>query len=263
MSEYKAIKQETKGSTMWVRLMRPVAMNSLNLAMLEELETVFSEASINNEIRVIVLTGVGAAFCVGADLKEIMGSLGNSNGDGPDFLDRVANLFSMIRNCPKPVIAGLNGFTMAGGLELTMCCDIVIAAESAKIGDAHSNFGVFPGAGGAAVLPKRVGASNAKYMLFTGNNFSAETMKLQGLVQEVVPDDELESFISELANNLARKSPLVLHQMKEVANASLEMSEKGALLFELKTLRNHFHSYDFKEGLAAFNEKRIPNFKGC
>lgn len=262
MAEFSAIELEIRGRSLVLRLARPKAMNSLNLAMIDELGTAFSDAISNPEIRTIVVIGTGSAFCAGADLKEVLGSIGKVGNSGPDFLDKVSRLFAEIRNCPKPVIAGLNGITMAGGLELAMCCDIVIAAESAKIADAHSNFGLFPGGGGAAVLPRCIGLTNAKYMLFTGNNFSAETLKAQGLIQEVVPDGELEEFLEKLTGQLAKKSPLALRQMKEVANASMEMSEESALKFELKTLRHHMHSYDFKEGLAAFSEKREPEFKG-
>ena len=151
---------------------------------------------------------------------------------------------------------------MAGGLELAMCCDVLIAGESARIGDAHSNFGVFPGAGGAAVLPERIGLNNAKYLLFTGDALPARRLMEMGLVQEVVADDELAARLQTFGEKLAVKSPLVLRRMKSVANQSMEMSQSGALQLELETLRNHFRSDDIKEGLAAFAEKRKSVFTG-
>ncbi len=143
-----------------------------------------------------------------------------------------------------------------------MCCDLVVAAENAKMGDAHANFGVFPGAGGAAVLPGRIGLNRAKYLLFTGEFISAEEMKDYGLVHQVVPDDDLETVVRTLAAKLAEKSPLVLKRMKEVANQSLFQTQEAALRHELLHLRDHMRSYDMLEGLKAFQEKRKPRFKG-
>ena len=128
--------------------------------------------------------------------------------------------------------------------------------------DAHSNFGVFPGAGGAAVLPERIGLNNAKYLLFSGDALPARRLMEMGLVQEVVADDTLDDRVQEFAEKLAAKSPLVLRRMKSVANQSMEMSQSGALQLELETLRNHFRSDDIKEGLEAFAEKRKPVFTG-
>jgi len=257
----KAVRLHKAGCVAWMVLSRPEQMNALNGAMVAELHALIEDASADDSIRVVILTGSERAFCAGADLKEVLCDIGDASGGG-DFLDKVARLFAAIRSCPKPVIAGLNGLTMAGGLELALCCDIAIASEAALIGDAHANFGVFPGGGGAAVLPRRIGQGNAKYLLFTGDSLPADRLQQMGVVQEVVPDDCLAERLTSLANHLAQKSPLVLRQMKTVANASMEMSEEGALRLELATLRNHARSQDFQEGLAAFREKRVPNFTG-
>jgi enoyl-CoA hydratase/carnithine racemase len=169
-------------------LNRPKAMNSLNLAILAELDRRLTELAVDDEIRVLVLTGSGAAFCAGADLKEVLASRTPEPGEA-DFLDRANQVFGRLRNFPKPVIAALNGVTMAGGLELAMCADLVVAAESATLADAHANFGVYPGAGGAAVLPRLIPLNAAMYLLLTGKSLSAAEMKAYGLVCEVHADD--------------------------------------------------------------------------
>jgi enoyl-CoA hydratase/carnithine racemase len=162
----------------------------------------------------------------------------------------------------KPLIAVLNGITLAGGLELAMTADLIIAAESAKIGDAHANFGVLPGAGGAVKLPRKIGINRAKYLLFTGEFISAAEMKDYGLVNQVVPSEELEKAAQALADKLAEKSPLGLSRMKQLVRDGLEQPLDVALRLELATLKVHTQSYDMSEGLKAFTEKRKPEFKG-
>ncbi len=260
--QYKTITYECKGSGGWITLNRPKNMNALSMQMLDELETAFTECRSNDSIKAIVITGNGRAFCAGADLKGVMSSIKNAKRGAKDFLDRCFDIFGLVRNIPKPVIAALNGLTLAGGLELAMCCDIVFAAESAKIGDAHSNFGVFPGGGGAAVLPRKIGINRAKYLLFTGDFLSAAEMERYGLVNKVLPDMDLLEEVEKFVQMLAAKSPLVLSRMKEVANDALDQSQESSLRQEMLTLRQHLRSYDLDEGLKAFEEKRKPEFKG-
>jgi enoyl-CoA hydratase/carnithine racemase len=145
---------------------------------------------------------------------------------------------------------------------MVMSCDLVFAAESAQMGDAHSNFGVFPGAGGAAILPRRVGLNRAKYLLFSGENVSAREMMEWGLVNKVVADAQLRETVQAFADKLSDKSPAVLRRMKSVANRSLNVDEPAALAEEMLNLRAHMRSWDMHEGLAAFNEKRKPRFRG-
>jgi enoyl-CoA hydratase len=257
---YETITYAETRSVAMIRLARPDHMNAINLAMIGEIGSALDLVEKGGKARALVITGNGRAFCTGADLKEVLETVGVPGKR--DFLDEVGALFNRIRMLPLPVIGGLNGVTMAGGLELAMCCDILIAAESARIGDAHSNFGVFPGAGGAGILPERVGLNNAKYLLFTGDALSARRLMEMGLVQEVVDSDALEDRLRSFGERLAAKSPLVMRRMKSVANQSLEMSQSGALQLELETLRNHFRSDDLQEGLEAFRKKRKPVFTG-
>src|SRR3990167_7085193 len=136
------------------------------------------------------------------------------------------------------------------------------AGESARIGDAHANFGVFPGAGGAAILPRRIGATAAKYLLFTGDTMPARELVPLGLVNRVVPDAELVSEVEKLALRIASKSPLVLRRMKQAVADGLEQPQASALRLERLVLDAHRHSHDIQEGLAAFVGKRTPDFKG-
>ncbi len=252
---------EALGPVARLTLNRPKAMNSMNLAILGQLEQRLGEVANNDEIRVLILTGSGQAFCAGADLKEVLAGANLAAGEA-DFLDRADCIFNQLRNFPKPVIAALNGITMAGGLELAMCADIVIAAESATIGDAHANFGVYPGAGGAAVLPRLIPLNMAMYLLMTGKSLSAAEMKSVGLVCEVHADAELADAALTLAKQIAKKSPIALRRMKEVARASADKTRDDALQHEQVMLRRHMRTFDFQEGLQSFAEKRAPQFQG-
>ncbi len=253
---------EVRGQVAWLILNRPKAMNSINMEMLSMYEEYLPNIIADDNVRALVITGTGPAFCAGADLKEVLAGSQLPPGE-KDLLDRASeNVFDVLRDFPKPVIVAINGVAMAGGLETAMCADIVIAAEEAQLGDAHANFGVYPGAGGAAILPRLVPLNVAKYLLFTGKNLSAREMQNYGFVNEVVPADQLQEATQKLAEEIASKSPIVIRRMKEVANASTDKSRKAALEHEQVMLRKHQRSYDLAEGLAAFMEKRLPEFKG-
>ena len=167
-----------------------------------------------------------------------------------------------LRTLPKPVIAVLNGITMAGGLELAMCADLILAADSAKIADAHSNYGFFPGAGGAAILPRLLPLPTSLYMLFTGKSLTAARLHELGLISEVHPAEQLAGAAMELANQLAAKSPSVLRRMKSVARSTADKTLADALNHEQAVFREHMASEDCREGLSAFAEKRTPRFTG-
>lgn len=251
---------EVRGGTAWVTLSRPEAMNALNRETLDALLRAVEAARGDPAVRVLVLTGEGRAFCAGADLKAL--SAQDVPPGGEDFIDHAVRAFSALRAFPKPAIAAVNGLAMAGGLELVMCCDLAVAADTAKVGDAHANFGVFPGAGGAAVLPRRLPLAVAKYLLFTGDTLSAAELERHGLVNEVVPAAELQARVQALADRIAAKSPLGLARMKRVADRSVGGSLEDALRHELLEFRAHERSQDMREGLAAFAEKRTPKFEG-
>ena len=252
-----------KGASAWITLNRPKVMNVMNSVMQDELIYALDIAAGNFDVRVLVLTGAGdKAFCAGADLNELLNTINAPVIGEQDFLDKFDILFEKLRAFPKPVIAALNGLTCAGGLELTMGCDLVIAAESATIGDCHANFGVIPGGGGAAVLMRKMSPNQAKYLMFTGDLVSAYEMKSYGLVNEVVPAEQLPTAVDRLVEKLIAKSPLMLERVKALANTALDQGQEAALRHEMLSLRQHMRSHDMLEGLLAFNEKRQPKFEG-
>ncbi len=258
---YETIIYEQRGPVAWITLNRPDDLNAVNLRMLEELYDALSAVQADASLRVLVLTGSGRAFCAGADLKALAAGLDVAPGE-PNFSDRTLATLSLLRNMPKPVIAAINGLAIAGGLELAMCCDILVGASSAKLGDGHAAFGVFPGGGGAAVLPRKIGLSRAKQLLFSGDLVDAAKMEAWGLLNEVVAEEELQSTVTALAARMATRSGLVLRRMKAVANRSVDQSQEAALRDELLECQQHTRSYDFHEGLAAYSEKRTPVFRG-
>jgi len=252
---------KTTNSSAWFILKRPEDMNALNDQIINGLKEFLQSTEYDDNIRCIVITGTGRAFCAGADLKSTTAAPPQPAGE-PDFYDRVYDVFSMLRNFPKPTIASLNGYTMAGGLEMAMCCDLIVASKKAKIGDAHANFGVYPGAGGAAVLPRIIPLHIAKYLLFTGKTLSAQEMQDYGFVNEVVAHEQLTDATQALADHVSAKSPLALSRMKAVANQTHGQSVEDALRHEQLYFRKHLRSADMAEGLNAFTEKRPPKFQG-
>lgn len=260
---YETIKIEQRGGVAWITLQRPEAMNSLSPQLVEELAAALDQAERDPEVRALAITGSPPAFCAGADLKFIGSEVGVAFGDAlAAFLERVGSVFNAIEDSPLPTIAAVNGLALAGGLELVLCCDLVVAAESAKIGDAHANYGLLPGGGSSARLPRKIGPTRAKYLLFTGDFLPAGDLVECGLVNRVVADDELESSVQEIAAKIASKSPLATRRVKQLVADAVDQPLHSALRQEISAITVHTQSADMREGLAAFNEKRQPNFSG-
>lgn len=253
------LQRQQSDAVLWLKLNRLQALNSLTLSLVNALARAIEDAQGDPDVRVIVLTGEGRAFCTGADLKDPARSRPES---GAEFVKAIGALTELIEASTKPVIAALNGITVAGGLELVLACDIVIATESARIGDAHSNYALFPGAGATVRLPRKVGLNNAKLLMFTGDMHPASEWKALGLVNMVVADDGFIDAVTALARKLAVKSPLVLARMKQALNDSLDQPVSIGLRYERALSNLHHFSADRVEGLAAFKEKRAPKFQG-
>ncbi len=252
------------GAIAWLTLNRPDVRNALDMDSLKAISAFADDLASDPELRVGVIAGAGDYFCAGADLAEFLASLDSSqsvNGQ-PDFLDVVFSTFEKLRNVPVPIIAAVNGPAIAGGLELILTCDIVIASEQATFADGHAKYGIIPGGGSSAILPRLLPVNVARYLLLTGEALPATTMHQLGLVNQIVETERLESAALDLAKAVAEKSPLVLAQMKRLVAKAQSISLRDAVIDEFLSLRNHTRSVDLHEGLAAFAEKRQPVFVG-
>lgn len=258
---YSNILLEKKDGVAKIILNRPDALNALDGQTMNELREAFEEIGRDESLRVVTLTGAGRAFCAGADLKYVRGVM-----DDPikaySFLRQVHSTFNLIEGFSLPVIAGIHGFVLAGGLELVMACDIIIASEDAKIGDQHANFGLVPGGGGTQRLPRIIGPMRAKEVILTGRWLTAQEAKEMGLVNQVVAPQDLQKAVDEMAQNLRGKSPVASRTIKHLVNKGLETDLVTALHLEIAEVANHFSTQDVREGIAAFVEKRKPAFKG-
>lgn len=255
------IELEKKGFVATICLNRPETLNALDGDLLSEIEQTITEINKDNSVRAVIITGKGRAFSAGADLKHVKGLIGHHK-QLLDFLKLVHRVMNALESCPKPIIAAVNGFALAGGLEIVQACDIVIAAEDARLGDQHTNYGLVPGGGGTQRLPRLIGIRKAKELLFTGDWISAAEAQKAGLVNQVVPADRLMETAMELAARIAEKSPLAIAMIKNLVNKGMQTDLATALELELNTMVWHFDTEDVAEGIEAFEKKRKPIFKG-
>ncbi|TDJ67765.1 MAG: enoyl-CoA hydratase/isomerase family protein [Proteobacteria bacterium] len=261
--KYEAIKFDRRGAVAWITLYRPQVLNALSPNLIDELGRAIALAEDDPAIRVLVITGSPPAFCAGADLKFIGSGIGESLGDGlASFLELLGSVFNALERSMLPTIAAVNGLALAGGLELVLCCDLVIAADSATLGDAHANYGLIPGGGSSIRLPRKIGPTRAKYLLYTGESLAASDLIDCGLVNRVVPDNALRSTVQEIAETIAAKSPLAIRRVKQLVNDAIDQPLLSALRQEINVGIVHTQSQDMREGLAAFKEKRKPKFVG-
>jgi enoyl-CoA hydratase/carnithine racemase len=252
---------EHRGAVSWLYLNRPQALNAISVACMQELRTALSELRDRQETRVIVISGKGRGFCAGADLGDAPAATGEQSA-GPTFMQAAEQMEEVLNNLSKPVIAAVNGVCCGGGLELALMCDFIVAVESAKIGDAHANFGALPGGGATVRLPRVVGINAARYLMYSGELFLAPEMAAIGLVTRVAKDGALESDVQAIAERIAGKSPIGLARMKMLLDAGLDAPAQVALRLEKTVSAEHMRSWDAAEGGRAFMEKRKPDFRG-
>ena len=248
---------EREGAVAIVRLNRPEALNALNEALMTELLDALAEFDADEAIRCIVLTGNERAFAAGADIKEMAGS------SAIEMLQRQRfTQWDRIRKVRKPLIAAVSGFCLGGGNELALCCDLIVAAESARFGQPEINIGIIPGAGGTQRLTHALGKARAMEIILTGRPITAREAYAAGLVTRVVANEVYLDEAKALAAEIATKPPLAVQLGKDAVLKSFDLTIEQGLDYERKNFYLLFASEDMREGMAAFIEKRPPQFTG-
>ena len=239
---------------------RPTKLNALNLQTIHELHDAFKTLEHNKDINAIIITGEGEkAFVAGADISEFANF---SVQEGAQLAEKGQELlFDLVENLSTPVIAAVNGFALGGGLELAMACHFRVAADNAKMGLPEVSLGVIPGYGGTQRLPQLIGKGRAMELIMTAGMIDAETAKVYGLVNHVVPQIELLDFTKAIATKIIKNSPTAIASAITAINANFKEGENGYKT-EIKNFGACFGTNDFKEGTTAFLEKRKPVFKG-
>lgn len=239
---------------------RPEALNALNEKVLSELTSFADGFSTLNDIRVLIITGAGEkAFVAGADIKVMQGM----DAMQAETFSRTAQAaFKSIESLPVPVIAAVNGFALGGGCELALACDMIIASEKAKFGLPEVTLGLLPCFGGTQRLPRAIGLFKAKEMIFSGEFYTAEACREMGFVNRVVASGETLNEARKLATVIASRSPVALAGAKRSLNEGVEMTLEEGLQQEAHLFGDLFYSEDQKEGISAFIEKRVADFKG-
>jgi enoyl-CoA hydratase len=252
---------ERAGGLAVVTLNRAEKMNPLDWGTVRELREAAAAFERDRDVGVVAITGAGRAFSAGGDLAGYV-RLYRSPAEFRAFLQDFHDLLAALEASEKIYIAAVNGFCVAGGLELMLACDIVLAAEGAKIGDGHLNFGQLPGAGGSQRLPRAIGALRAKRLMLSGELLPARECERIGLVGEVVADGQLMERTRDIAASLLDKSPAGVKGMKHLVNAGMQGALEAGLALEM----DYVHRYattdpDATEGLRAFAEKRKPAYR--
>ncbi|MDP2529720.1 MAG: enoyl-CoA hydratase-related protein [Candidatus Palauibacterales bacterium] len=251
--------EKLDGGVALLTVNRPDKMNALNGEVRCALLGALDELRDDDDVRVVVLTGAGEkAFIAGADIKEF-------EGKTPAQQHRAmvrGNIYSAMETFPKPVIAMINGYCLGGGCELSMACDIRVASDRARLGQPEINLGIIPGGGGTQRLPRLVGEGRALKLILSGEMVGAEEAGRIGLVDEVVPADQLRERTLELAREMASKGPIALQAAKECVLASRRMPLDEGLKFERGWFALLFSTKDMEEGVDAFLNKREAHFTG-
>ena len=239
---------------------RSKARNAINSQLLQALEQAVADVRSAKEIRVLIITGAGnRAFCAGADLKE---RLTLSETKVRRFLSTIRSLFVSIEELPLPVIGAINGVALGGGMELALACDLRIAVANASMGLTETRLAIIPGAGGTQRLPRLVGISLAKELIYTGRQLTAQEALAYGLLNRVAPEDRLIDACLELADDLCLAGPVALAQAKFAINKGMDVDLPTGLSIEASAYEAVIPTEDRLEGLKAFEEKRKPVYKG-
>jgi enoyl-CoA hydratase len=256
---YETLLLERRERIALITINRPDKRNALNIKTREEGAMLLEELREDQSVGVVVFTGAGdKAFIAGADIAEFAGRTAITQRD----VMKARSLFTAIDTFPKPIIAMINGYCLGGGCELALACDIRIASEKASFGQPEINLGIIPGGGGTQRLTRLVGEGRAMELILTGEIIDARTALEIGLVNHVVPADQLEAKTMEIANRIAAKGPIALTLAKEAVKVASRSSLDEGLRREVDLFALCFSTEDKDEGVKAFLEKRKPEFKG-
>jgi len=257
---YKTLDYTINGKIALITINRPEVLNALNGHVFSELKSAFEQAQTDPAVRAIILTGKGEkAFAAGSDIKEFADC---SFYEARQISIRNNAAQQVIANCPKPTMAALNGYTLGGGLEVAMCCDIRIASENAKLGQPEIGLGFIPGGGGTQRLPRLIGVAKAKELIFSGKIITAQEALTIGLVNKVVPLTELIPESIAMAESFIKHSSVILEFAKNAIDTGIQLDLNSGLQLEIGLWAESFATEDHHEGIAAFIEKLKPEFKG-
>jgi len=256
--EYENLVVEKDGNVAIVKINRPKVMNALNTSVLNEIRDVFNELDADEDVYCCVLTGEGKAFVAGADIAEMKDMSGEQ---ARAFSENGQDAFRTIERISKPVIAALNGFALGGGLELAMACDFRLASEKARLGQPEVSLGVIPGFCGTSRLRRLIGEGNARLLLLTGEMVTAQDALRMGLVQGVFSPETLMEEVMEKAKSIASRGPQSLRMMKKIMSVNAELGLEGSAVLEAIGFGACFATGETAEGMAAFSEKRPPDWK--
>ncbi len=260
MNEYENLKFEINNDIAYITINRPKALNALNKNVFDELNFVLDKIATNDIIKIIIFTGAGdKAFIAGADIAYM---LPMSAPEGKQWSQISHNIFDRIENCPQIVIAAINGFTLGGGCEFAMACDIRIASENALFGQPEVGLGIIPGGAGTQRLPRLVGKGRAKEILFTGSSIDAEEAYRIGLVNKVVAQADLMAEAEKMAKKIMKNAPYAVRLCKEAINIGMEVDLKTGSQYEGALFGTTCATADKQEGMDAFLNKRKPIFTG-
>lgn len=240
-----------------LKINRPHVRNALNLDVRTRLADEVARCSTDEAVRCIVITGSDTVFAAGADIGEMADA-------GPvEVMSRnVQKYWRVLTECPKPLLAAVEGFALGGGLELALCADIIVAGEGAKLGLPEVKVGILPGGGGTQKLARLVGRHRAMLLIMTGRMFGATEALSMGVVSDIAPTGQALARALDIAREIAAMSPISIMQIKEIVNAGLNAPIETALMLERKAFQLQFATRDQKEGMQAFLEKRKPKFEG-
>jgi len=250
---------EIRKKIAWIRFNRPSKLNAMNARVLKELEKCLVDCEENEDARVVVLVGNEKAFIAGADVEPLSKSDVNMGYQAAELTMKVQE---RLADLPKPTIAAISGYALGGGLEIALCCDFRLVAENAVLGLPEIKLGIIPGGGGTQRLPRLVGLGPATEMPMLGNTIDAEKAFSIGLAKEIVPVNQMEMRAEELAGQLAEMPEAAIRACKMCLRAGLNTGLKEGLRMEQGAFSMLFGTLDQKEGMAAFMEKRKPQFSG-